>query len=87
MALASGDDARAKGVHRVGVDVFSFRPNVFTFRANVFSFRRFSPPMCSLSGSMCSPRPTTQAARAATIERGAPQAVVCFTSWRGLRHI
>ncbi len=39
MALASGDDARARGVHRVRGDVFSFRPNVFTFRANVFSFR------------------------------------------------
>ncbi len=39
MALASGDDARARGVHGVRGDVFSFRPNVFTFRANVFSFR------------------------------------------------
>ena len=46
-ALASGDDARARGVHRIGVDVFSFRPNVF-------SFRPFPPPMCSLSRPMCS---------------------------------
>ncbi len=39
MALASGDDARARGVHGVRGDVFSFGPNVFTFRVNVFSFR------------------------------------------------
>lgn len=54
MALASGGDARARGVHRVGVEVFSFCPNVFTLRAKVFSFRRFPPRMCSLSRPMCS---------------------------------
>ena len=39
MALASGDDARARGVHRVRGDVFSFGSNVFTIRADVFIFR------------------------------------------------
>lgn len=48
IAVASGNDARAGGVHRVGVEVFSFCPNVFTFRANAFSFRLFPPQMCSV---------------------------------------
>ena len=54
MALASDNDVRSRGVHAVGVEVFSFCPNVFTLRANVFSFRPFPPPMCSLFGAMCS---------------------------------
>ena len=32
----STSGAEAAGVHRVGVEVFSFCPNVFTFRADVF---------------------------------------------------
>ena len=69
MALASGADVRARGVHLVGVEVFSFCPNVFTLRANVFSFRRFPPPMCSLSKPMCSVGVDDSFARAAPARR------------------
>ena len=69
MALASGDGAGARGVHRVGGDVFSFCPNVFTLRANVFSFRLFPPPMCSLFRPMCSVGVDDALARAAPARR------------------
>jgi hypothetical protein len=62
MVLASGDDARARGVHRVGVEVFNSCPNVF-------SFRRFPRPMCSLFGPMCSVEVDDASARAAKARR------------------
>ena len=69
MALASGNDARARGVHGVGVEVFSFCPEVFSFRANVFSFGRFPPPRCSLFGAMCSVGVADVLAPAASLRR------------------
>lgn len=53
--------AEAAGVHRVGGEVFSFRPDVFTLQADVFSldWRRVRFGV------------TTPGSRVATIERGA----------------
>ena len=66
-----GGRRESKGVHRVGVEVFSFCPNVFTFRANVFSFRRLPPRCVHLLGRCVHPGLTTQAARPASFDFGA----------------